>query len=256
MSHHLNPLSARSPEEFLYPRRVFHGVYVPVIEPLDGAGDQARLLLQHLRHGHRDNDAHGVEVLRGLLRQPGDAALYGGLDGVGGAGVDGVIMDGGERGVEGGRPGEERRRQDVELAAEDEDAVRGGVRVEPPREREGGSMRRNSPSESHARTARLGNARVSSKRRETPSHSSARESPKRSAPWRCGTGGEAQSAQGEVAAVWSGGGMVSAKGVAVEKVGGEEGGEVGRKGKVEGPERGVEVRRREGGGEGDRVDGV
>lgn len=43
-----------------------------------------------------------------------------------------------EGGLEGGRLGEEGGRQDVELAAEDEDAVGGGVGVEPPGQREGG----------------------------------------------------------------------------------------------------------------------
>lgn len=47
-------------------------------------------------------------------------------------------MDGAEGGVEGGRVGEEGGREDVELAAGDEDAVGGRVRVEPAREREGG----------------------------------------------------------------------------------------------------------------------
>lgn len=79
-----------------------------------------------------------MEVLRRPLRHPGDAALYGGLDSVRGAGVDRVVVNGIEGGLEGRRLGEEGGRQDVELAAEDEDAVGGGVGVEPPGEREGG----------------------------------------------------------------------------------------------------------------------
>lgn len=79
-----------------------------------------------------------MEVLRRPLGQPGYAALYRRLDGVGGAGVDGVVVDGCERGLQGRGLREEGGRQDVELAAEDEDAVGGGFRVEPPREREGG----------------------------------------------------------------------------------------------------------------------
>jgi hypothetical protein len=60
------------------------------------------------------------------------------------------------------------------------------------------SMSRKSPSESQARATVDGKARVRAKRRATASHSSGRESPKRSAPWRWGTaGGEEQREQGE-----------------------------------------------------------
>lgn len=197
-----------------------------------------------------------MEVLRGLLRQPGDAALYGGLDGVGGAGVDGVIMDGGERGVEGGRPGEERRRQDVELAAEDEDAVRGGVRVEPPREREGGLDEEELPvgvPRAHGE-ARERAGELEEEGDTEPLVGEGVAEAERAVEVRDGGGGAERAGGG-------GSGVVGRRdgereGVAVEEVGGEEGGEVGGEGEVEGPERGVEVRRREGGGEGERVDGV
>jgi hypothetical protein len=100
--------------------------------------DEAWLLLKHLRHGRRDDDARRVEVLRRLLWQAGDAVLYRGQDGIGRAGVNRVIVDGSKCSIQRGRLGEQGGGQDVELTAEDEDAVGGCVGVEPPRESEGG----------------------------------------------------------------------------------------------------------------------
>lgn len=181
-----------------------------------------------------------MEVLRRPLRQPGDAALYGGLDGVGGAGVDGIVVDGGERGLEGGRLREEGGWQDVELAAEDEDTIGRGVRVEPARERECGLDEEEVP---------VGVPRAGHEVREIAGEG---EEEGDGEPL-VGEGvAEAERAvevrDGGRGAERTGGGWVGrdgeVEGVAVEEVGGEEGGEMGEEGEVDGPEIGEERGRR------------
>lgn len=193
-----------------------------------------------------------MEVFRRLLRHPSDAALYGGLDSVGGAGVDDSVVDGGQRGLEGGRFGEERGRQDVQLPAEDEDAVGGGVRVEPAREREGGLDEEEVP---------VGVPRARDEVREGAGE---REEEGDGEPL-VGEGvAEAERAvevrQGRRGAERAGGGGVGGEGeregVAMEEVGGEEGGEVGEEREVEGLEGGEEGGSGQAGGERERVDGV
>ena len=190
-----------------------------------------------------------MEVLRRPLWQPGDAALYRRLDGVGGAGVDGVVVDGGERGLQGRRLREEGGRQDVELAAEDEDAVGGGLRVEPLREREGCLDEEELPVGVPGAGGDVGEG------------AGEREEEGDGEPL-VGEGvAEAERAvevgHGRRGAERAGGGRDGEReGVPVEEVGGEEGSEVGEEGEVQGLQRGEERGRGELGGERERVDSV
>jgi hypothetical protein len=167
-------------------------------------------------------------------------------------GVDGVVVYGGKRGLQGRRLREEGGRQDVELAAEDEDAVGGGLRVEPPREREGGLDEEELPVGVPGAGGDVGEG------------AGEREEEGDGEPL-VGEGvAEAERAvevgHGRRGAERAGGGRVGRdgerEGVPVEEVGGEEGSEVGEEREVQGLQRGEERGRGELGGERERVDSV
>lgn len=133
----------------------------------------------------------------------------------------------------------------MELSAEDEYAIGGGFRVEPPREREGGLDEEELP------------VGVPGAGRDVGEGAGEREEEGDGEPL-VGEGvAETERAvevgHGRRGAERAGGGRVrregEREGVPVEEVGGEEGGEVGEEGEVEGLERGVERGRGEAAGE-------